>query len=202
MPRSSSGMVWPAISQLLTWGYCRRRPDLAWRSLLRHSFAIHALVFPDIWINLWSGPDAVYCRTSSENPGGTWQSAATPMTDFPVMNGNPHAMALLGLLRVCGIEPSDDGAGLVIDPHVPRERYTLDTALLRLDVSPGSIAGEYRAIADGQRTLYIGVPEAATTITARVGDNSISIDRPQPDRVKLRLEMTAGAVIPFEVRWA
>ena len=201
-PLLERGMVWPAISQLLTWGYCRRRPDLAWRSLLRHSFAIHALVFPDIWINLWSGPDAVYCRTSSENPGGTWQSAATPMTDFPVMNGNPHAMALLGLLRVCGIEPSDDGAGLVIDPHVPRERYTLDTALLRLDVSPGSIAGEYRAIADGQRTLYIGVPEAATTITARVGDNSISIDRPQPDRVKLRLEMTAGAVIPFEVRWA
>ena len=29
------GQVWPAISQLLTWGYRRSRPDLAWRSLNR-----------------------------------------------------------------------------------------------------------------------------------------------------------------------
>ncbi len=200
-PFIEGGLIWPAISQLLTWGYCRTRPDLAWRSLLRHTFAIHATVFPDIWINIWSGPDAVYCKVSVENPGGTWQSAATPMTDFPVMNGNPHAMALLGLLRVCGIEPSLDGDGLVIDPHVPRERFTVDTVLLRVEVSPGCIAGEYRAIADGQRALYIRVPDTAKSITARVNEQSTTLERFEGNRVRLRFEMTAGTAVPFQICW-
>jgi hypothetical protein len=194
--------VWPAISQLLTWGYCRNHPELAWRSLLRHTFAAHSAVFPDIWINIWSGPDAVYCKASTINPGGTWQSAATPMTDFPVMNSNPHAMALLGLLRVCGIEPSDDGQGLVIDPHVPRERFTLDTALLRLDVSPDCIAGEYRAVADSQRALLIRVPNTATSITAWVGGQSVPVEPDQLSHVRLRLELVAGTAVPFEVCWS
>src|SRR5262249_29285244 len=31
-PLVEGGEVWPAVSQLLTWGYTRSRPDLAWRS--------------------------------------------------------------------------------------------------------------------------------------------------------------------------
>jgi hypothetical protein len=194
--------IWPAVSQLLTWGYCRSRPDLAWRSLLRHTFVAHSTVFPNIWINTWSGPDSVYCKASAVNPGGTWQSAATPMTDFPVMNNNPHAMALLALLRVCGIEPSDDGTGLVIDPHVPREQFTLDTALLRLDVSPGCIAGEYRPVASGQRTLLIRVPAIATGIRAQVGRQPVAAQRDHLNLVRLSLELAAGQTIPFEVCWS
>ena len=30
-------------------------------------------------------------------PGRAWASALTPMTDFPVMNANAHAMPLLAL---------------------------------------------------------------------------------------------------------
>ncbi len=194
--------IWPAISQLLTWGYCRSRPDLAWRSLLRHTFAAHASVFPDIWINTWSGPDAVYCQASAVNPGGTWQSAATPMTDFPVMNNNPHALALLGLLRVCGVEPSNSSEGLVINPQVPRERFTLDTALLRLDVSPGCIAGEYRPVASGQRALLIRVPDTATSISARVGGQAVAAEEDHLKHVRLSLELAAGQAVPFEVCWS
>jgi hypothetical protein len=193
--------IWPAISQLLTWGYCRSRPDLAWRSLLRHTFTAHAAVFPERWNNIWSGPDAVYCKQSLANPGGTWQSPATPMIDFPVMNNNPHAMALLGLLRVCGVEPSSDGQGLVIDPHVPREQFTLDTALLRLEVSSGCIAGEYRAVANGERTLHIRLPENATSVVAHVGENLLPLAQSQVQEVSLQLAFTAGESVPFEVRW-
>ncbi len=193
--------IWPAVSQLLTWGYCRSRPDLAWRSLLRHTLIAHAAVFPEIWINVWSGPDGTYCRGSAINPGGTWQSAATPMTDFPVMNNNPHAMALLGLLRVCGIEPTDDGQGLLIDPHVPREHFTLDTALLRLDISPGCIAGEYRAVANGERTLMVRVPDSAQNILTRIGERSMPSERDALNRVRLKLALTAGEAVAFEVCW-
>jgi hypothetical protein len=193
------GMIWPAISQLLTWGYCRSAPDKAWRSLLRNTFAAHAEVFPENWIGVWSAPDGLFAKSSDENPGGSWQSSATPMIDFPVMNSNPHAMALLGLLRVCGIEPSEAGDGLVIDPHVPRERFTLDTPLIRIDVAPDGISGEYRAIVDGTRALYVRVPATATNVTARVGD--ISAEFPRADRIKLTLPLVAGQSVGFEVAW-
>ncbi|MBE2271746.1 MAG: hypothetical protein IAE80_26170, partial [Anaerolinea sp.] len=159
-PLLQQGMIWPAVSQLLTWGYTRSHPDLAWNSLKKHAFTTHADEFAASWINIWSGPDGVHCKESKERPGGTWASAATPMTDFPVMNMNPHAMALLALVRVCGIEPTS--TGLRIAPCVPRARFVLDTALLRLIVEPGMIAGEYRPVtAKGSRMLTIRLPDGA-----------------------------------------
>jgi hypothetical protein len=156
-----NGMIWPAISQILTWAYAHvSRGDLAWRSLNRNTFAAHATEYPAIWFGTWSGPDGIHgASVEAPNlPGGSWQSPLTPMTDFPVMNANPDGMALLGLLRVCGIEPAPMDDGLVIRPLVPRERFTLDLPLLRLDVEPGRIQGEYRAFNDGERTLYVHVP--------------------------------------------
>ena len=155
------GMVWPALSQLLTWGYAHiGQSDLAWRSLNRNTFAAHAAEYPAIWLGTWSGPDGVQGvgATPPAVPGGGWQTPLTPMTDFPVMNANPDAMALLGLLRVCGIEPAPVDDGLVIRPLVPRERFILDLPLIRLDVEPGRIRGEYRAYNDGERTLYVHLP--------------------------------------------
>src|SRR5262249_45826132 len=159
------GQVWPAISQLVTWAYRRGHPELAWRSLNRHTFAIHATVFPNVWINIWSGPDGTN-SFGAPNAGGTWISPVTPMTDFPLMHANQDAMALTGLLRVCGIEPSMKGDGLDIAPAAPPERFVLDTQLLRLEVAPGRIAGEYRAVANGKCTLHVRVPEGATGVVA------------------------------------
>lgn len=194
------GMVWPAISQLLTWAYVRcSRPDLAWRSLNRNTFAMHAYVYPDIWFNIWSGPDGIN-GTASDLPGGTWFSPATPMTDFPVMNANQDAMALLGLLRMCGIEPAPEGDGLDIKPAVPRPRFVLDMPLLRLEVAPGRIAGEYRAAAAGSRALYIHLPPDAERVEAFTGGQPAAVSGTR--RVRLALAFRPGERVPFEVRFS
>lgn len=194
------GLVWPAISQLMTWGYTRWRPELAWQSLERHSYATHAATFPEVWYGIWTAPDSLY-TAGNAMAGWTWQSAATPMTDFPAMNSNPPAMALLGLLRVCGIEPSDDGDGLLIEPHVPRDRFVLDTALLKLDVEPGQIGGEYRAVTEGSRMLYIRVPDKAVAVVATVNGSDVTADTDSEGRIALRLEFQTGEAVMFEVRW-
>jgi hypothetical protein len=158
------GMVWPAVSQLLTWAYARTsRGQLAWRSLNRNTYAMHSHAYPDIWINTWSGPDGIN-GLKSDRPGGTWFSPITPMTDFPVMNANQDAMALLGLLRVCGIEPAPQGDGLLIHPRAPRDSFVLDMPLLRLEVSPGRILLHYRAIVSASRRLYIHHNMNAVTV--------------------------------------
>ncbi len=152
------GAVWPAVSQLLTWAYARAgREELAWRSLNRHLFAIHAQQYPAIWFGIWSGPDGLN-GVGDGNPGGTWQSPLTPMTDFPVMNANPDAMALLGWLRVCGVEPAPEGDGLVIRPRLPRRQFVVDTPLLRVELRDGKISGEYRAWNAGFMNLYLYPP--------------------------------------------
>ncbi len=198
------GMVWPAVSQLMTWAYARcGRDQLAWRSLNRNTFAAHSLVYPAVWLNTWSGPDGINGLSAQpEQRGGTWSSPITPMTDFPVMNANQDAMALLGLLRVCGIEPAPNGDGLVIHPHVPRERFKLVMPLLSLEVQPGHIAGRYRAVAAGSRKLYVHVPPGAVNIAARVQDVSILDAAPNAaGQVELPLVFVADQIIIFEVKW-
>lgn len=193
------GMVWPAISQLLTWGYARGRPDLAWRSLHRNTFAAHAIAFPNVWFNIWTGPDGVNGKHAA-NPGGTWASPVTPMCDYPAQNCNPHAMALLGLLRVCGIEPIGDG--LRIAPQAPPERFTLDMPLLRLEVAPGRIAGEYRPAATTRRTLHVRLSQGARDIAARVGGQTMNVRLDGDNEVLLRLDCQKGRPVAFEVAYA
>jgi hypothetical protein len=124
----------------------------------------------------------------------------TPMTDFPVMNANPDAMALLGLLRVCGIEPAPQGDGLMIKPIVPRPRFILDLPLMRLEVEPGRIAGEYRAVVTGSRTLYVQVPAGASDIAAQVQGQPAAA-APENGVVPLKLTFQAGEKVTFAVRW-
>lgn len=191
------GMVWPAVSQLATWGYSRTgRHHLAWRSLNRNTYAAHSTAYPNIWINTWSGPDGVN-GTAADQPGWTWSSFVTPMTDFPVMNANQDAMALLGLLRVCGIEPAPDGDGLLIQPHVPRERFVLDVPLLKLEVSPTRTLVEYRAIVSGTRTLYIRF--TGSDVTVRVdGETRGDVER-RGDLAVIPIAFAAGQTVRIEV---
>lgn len=198
------GMVWPAIGQLLTWGYSLYRPDLAWASLKKQTFAAHAEAFPAVWTGIWTGPDG-FNGKQMPDPGGTWASPITPMTDFPMANANPHAMALLGLLRVCGVRPVADG--LILAPQAPPQAFVLDLPLLRLEVEPGRIGGEYRAIVDGSRALHVRVPAGAIDLTASLNGQGAAIEHGPAtgvlpaDEVLLRLQFAAGQVIPFEVRW-
>jgi hypothetical protein len=194
------GQVWPAISQLVTWGYRRNHPELAWRSLNRHTFAAHATAFPNIWHNIWSGPDGTNSK-GSPNEGGSWSSVVTPMTDFPVMNSNQDAMAFIGLLRVCGIEPSMQGDGLDITLKAPPERYILDTQLLRLEVDTGRIRGEYRACAAGQCTLHVHLPRTATSITGTIDGTAIVDLSENADHIDIPLTFQVDQKIRFEARW-
>jgi hypothetical protein len=101
------GLVWPAVTQLMTWAYSKNnRASAAWTNLIKHSYATHALAFPTVWLGIWSGPDgwvSTVSNASTLQPGGTWLSAFTPMTDFPVsnQNGYDHVERYDSCLLVC-----------------------------------------------------------------------------------------------------
>lgn len=160
-PLTKGGQVWPAVGQLLTWGYTRVDDERAWRHLARSSLASRAKAFPSVWFDIWSGPDG----TSSKS-GLTWSSPVTPMTDFPTMNANVHAMAMLGALRVAGIEPRIDGLSIV--PHVPQGKLALRTRLVDLDVAPDRARVVWRPTPGVPRTLALGAPRGARLETVAV----------------------------------
>ena len=117
-----------------------------------------------------------------------------------MMNTNQNAMALLGLLRVCGIEPSPSGDGLDIAPMAPPERFALHTELLHMEYAPGRIAGEYCAANDGATTLHIHVPPDAEAVTTRL--KAAPLDLAVEDgQISLALRFSKGERIPFEVTW-
>ncbi len=194
------GQVSPAVSQLLTWGYARSRPDLAWRSLNKQTFAMHAAWFPSVWFGIWTGPDA-FNGIEGDHPGGTWASPVTPMTDFPAVNSNPHAMSLLSLIRLCGLEPMADG--LRIAPRIPKERFILDLPLIRLEVEPTRIGGEYRAMNDGERVLHIELPASATLSAVRVGNQSLPVLPTESARhlIPVSIQFHKGDRVSFSVEW-
>jgi hypothetical protein len=190
------GQVWPAIADLLPWGYARFDEARAWSTFTRTTLTAHAQAFPDTWCGIWSATDGHYGKTGSALPGHAWFSALTPMTDFPVMNANAHAMPLLALIRLAGIEPLPGGGGLRIAPHVPGRTFSLDLPLLRLDVRPTGVRGEYRPIASGTRVLEVVFdrPIAAATLDGAKVDVA-----PGASSVRFTLAMTAGKPVPFSV---
>jgi hypothetical protein len=195
-----NGQISAAISQFLTWGYSRSRPDLAWQSLQKLSFANHAIYFPNVWYGIWTGPDSLNPVDDPNYPGGTWVSPVTPMTDFPALNSNPHAMSLLALIRLAGIEPLADG--LRIAPRIPKDAYTLDMPLLRVDVEPGSISGEYRAVVDGKRTLYVEIPANAAAPHVTINGQNIATPEQFGGYVFVPLTFHKGEKVQFSVTWA
>jgi hypothetical protein len=119
------------------------------------------------------------------------------MADFPVMNANPDAMAVLALLRVCGIEPASDG--LTISPHL--ERFVLDLALLRLEVAPGRIVVEYRPIVNGERTFHLRVPAAASGFHVWIDGCPTEGFKHVGNDVALRVLFQKDVPFTFAVHW-
>lgn len=91
-----NGGVWAALGGLTAWAYALHDPARAWQTLHKQSFDHRREAYPHIWYGQWSGPDASNSHFG-DNPGETFVQPATPMTEFPVMNSNVHAGALLGL---------------------------------------------------------------------------------------------------------
>ena len=173
--------MWPAISGLATWGYAKSDPARAFAHLTKNTLTAHALTFPALWYGIWSGPDGLDPSTGVR-PGEAWYSAATPMTDFPVLNNNQHAMPLLALLRTAGIEAS--ATGLIIDPHVPGNTFSLSTSLLDLSRRPGVIHGVYRPVGNVTRTVEVHAQSISSAtlngapITVAAGSPSVVITVP------------------------
>ncbi|OGQ11931.1 MAG: hypothetical protein A2138_22455 [Deltaproteobacteria bacterium RBG_16_71_12] len=155
-PLVEGGQVWHAVTALLTWGYNRSHPDLAFRSLTNHTMAAYAREQPAQWFGIWSGPDGLIPS------GGTWASPATPMTDWPVMNANQHALPLLALVRSTGLEPGDDGA-LHLRPSVLPAPFVvqLPGITVRVDEA-GALSGELRLLVDGAVRLVVEPAGAAS----------------------------------------
>ena len=157
----AGGQVWPCILQLLTWSYINRNyTQLAWRSLFKNTFANHAKIFPSVWYNIWSGPDGILSKD-----GSTWSSPVTPMTDFPVMNSNPHVMSLFAALKtVARIQPSFDGDGLSIDLTYCKTNFSLNFPLIQLNFSLSTgLKGVYRAANDGKLNVHVIKPNFQLT---------------------------------------
>ncbi len=94
-----NGGVWAALGGLTAWAYALHDPARAWQTLHKQSLNHRREAYPDIWYGQWSGPDASNSHFG-DHPGETFVQPATPMTEFPVMNSNVHASALLGLQAV------------------------------------------------------------------------------------------------------
>ncbi len=192
---SPGGQVWPAISGLLTWGYALSDEGRAYAHLARNTMTAHALAFPDVWYGIWSGPDGLE-SAAGDRPGQAWYSAATPMTDFPVMNGNQDAMPLLATLRVAGVDAS--ATGLVIQPHVPGRDFALQTELLDLRVNGASIQGTYRPTREVPRTVEVRAPAGGTVVAATLNGANVDV-APGASAVVLDVPATNGEGASFEV---
>lgn len=159
------GQVWPAISALLTWGWAKSDPERAWAHLARNTLTGHARAFPSLWYGIWSAPDGV-----SSTTGEAWFSLATPMTDFPTMNANAHAMPLLAALRVLGVEPT--ASGLRVAPRVPPMSVALRTELVDVTLSGGRLTGAYRPAGPGKLEVVLG----AKSVVLEVPKGGVTFD--------------------------
>ena len=187
------GQVWPAISALLTWGYAQADDELAWGHLARNTMAAHAAAFPDVWYGIWSGPDGMQ-GPGGDRPGQAWYSQVTPMTDFPVMNNNQHAMLMLAALRMAGLDAT--AGGLRITPHVPGD-FALRTALVDLGRRGNVISGAYRPFGARMRTVEVVAPAGTTVARAKVDGAIVEVPRKAASVVLTVRAM--GAEARFEV---
>jgi hypothetical protein len=195
-PLTRGGQVWPAIGQLLTWGYTRVDDERAWSHLARSSLVARARANPTVWFHVWSGPDG-----ANASDGRTWSSPVTPMTDFPTMNNNVHAMALLGALRVAGIEARP--GGLAIFPHAPQAKIALRSALVDLDVDRDAARMRlaWRSAIDVARTLSLTAPRGMTLASVRV-DGQPRPTVPGATTVELAVTPRSAAGVAVEVELA
>lgn len=137
-----NGGVWCALNGLLAWGYSLYDPEKAWQSLLKQSLTAHARAYPHVWYGIWSGPDA-YNAHWAQQPGETFIHPVTPMQEYPIMNSNAHALPLLALIKLLGIEPN--GTKLEIVPRLPPhlEAWRVSFPLLSVAKEGGDIKVEF-----------------------------------------------------------
>lgn len=206
---------WPAIAGLLTWGYAQIDEQRAWRHFLKDSFVAHARAYPAVWYGIWTGPDGVSAKTTTQSSettgiektadsrlaGETWYSPVTPMTDFPGTNNNPHALWLTAAMRIAGVEPIR--GGIAIRPHVPGVRFSLETELVSITRDHDDLVVDYRPTGSAARTLRIAPPTGDRIADARLDASTATLvhegeevvvnrTHPGPTTVRIRLARRAN----------
>lgn len=133
-----NGGTWAAMNGLLTWGLAKTDAARGWKELADNSMARHADVYPDVWYGIWSGPDS-YNAPYAERPGEAARHAATPLTDFPITDSNRHALPIVDLVKLAGLEY--DAKGLVLRPHMPFPTFAVETPLASVKYAADAVEG-------------------------------------------------------------
>ena len=191
---ATQGGVWFSITHTLVWAATARRPDLAWDEFMRNTLGNHTSVYPDIWVGVWSGPDA-YNSDWSPRPGWTWDIPAFNAFGqrWPIQNVHAHAQPLLSFLRLVGLEPTPEG--LRIAPAIPAKDWSIDAPAFGLQYSEDSVAGRMHTLGDSIE-ISVRLPEGLAGRELRVTSTAANVgyERDGAD-VTLRL---AG---PANGRW-
>lgn len=183
-----NGGAWAAMNGLLVWGLSRSDPDRAWSEFVSNSMMRHAETYPNLWYGIWSGPDA-YNAEWADRPGETFFHVATPMTDFPVMNSNRHALPLLDAMKLAGVEPTAEG--LRFESRVPGEAVSLTTPTVRWSTRADAVEVEVDFREAGR--LDLALPSAwgaPARVLVAVGETAPALLATQAGR--LSLDVPAG----------
>ena len=180
-----NGGVWEAMNGLLVWGLSKTDPARAWKELADNSMAHHADVYPDVWYGIWSGPDS-YIAAYAERPGEAPYHGATPLTDFPITNSNRHALPLIDLVKLAGLEYTSEG--LVLRPRMPFPTFAVDLPLASVKYGADSVEGrtEFQTAGRVDVALPAGIASGADAqvlvndapVASQPADRSVSFAVP------------------------
>jgi hypothetical protein len=186
----TNGGTWAAVDGWTTWAWMLHDPAAAWRFFLRTTMAARAEAYPENWYGIWSGPDSFNAHYHPK-PAATFNLNATPMTLFPVMNQNRHAMPLLNAIKFAGF--GADSGRIVFAPRTPFSSFALETTLMGCTWEAREASGYYVALQDGEYVMEIRPPEG----WGAIADCEIS---PPPVRVE-GLVFTVRAARGQRIAW-
>jgi hypothetical protein len=168
------GGIWFSLNHQFVWAARERRPALAWDEFLRGTLARHTETYPEVWIGIWSGPDA-YNSPLSARPGWTWDIAATGAFGqrWPVQNVHAHAAPLMSFLRLAGLGSDPDG--LTIAPALPDERFSIESEHFALAYTTDRVSARHPARSDSTR-VRVRLPRALEGQTPALTSSAVRAD--------------------------
>jgi hypothetical protein len=199
------GGIWYAMNGPAVVALSARDPSLAWDQLKRNTLARHADTYPELWMGIWSGPDS-FNSVFSDRPGQSWYQE-TPLggigpQEYPVMNAHSHAQVLYAIARLAGIGGAPEG--LVIDPRIPAETFSLRTGPFTVEKTSRSLSGSVTLETGGEMVMRVRTPAAGGAgrsgrITVRVNGSPVE-STVSGGFVRFRLPFAAGKTTTWDVR--
>ncbi len=188
---STDGGVWLSLTHTLVWAAAQRNPAMAWDEFMRNTLRNHATVYPDVWVGVWSGPDA-YNSPRSSRPGWTWDLPALNVfgQSWPIQNVHTHSQPLLSFLRLAGVEPTE--SGVRIAPVFPFSEWSLTSPAFGIEYAADSVSGHMSAAGDSIE-LQVRLPGALAGGDVRVTGSAAMVDHePQGADVVIRMRGPSG----------